>query len=194
MVAPQFSITSNFKENMTTNNKIIYLVPEPNTEGFKVGYQDNTVDLPFDITSERVCTSSATYKFSLGCRTYAPPEAGALFLLPRSKTAMLHDKEGIEEWIIPSATDDEVTAYLSNSLRLANTIGVIDASYRGIWIAFCQFEGRVKLLPGVTYLQAMPQDPSWSIKIVESIADVPEHLRVTERGEGSFGSTDEVKK
>lgn len=187
------------------NNKVIYLVPEPGVEGFKQGYNDHSIDLPFNIDRKyRLIDPNLTYQIPLGCRTYAPADCGGLFLMPRSKCSLLWPKE----WLKPSAFNrltgteykgvalrdapEQIQAYEACDLSLTNTIGYIDYSYRGEWMARCKVRGRVTIEPGKPLFQAVPLNTEYTIMVVNSINDVPRELRETERGDGGFGSSDKV--
>lgn len=187
------------------SDKIIYLIPEPGVEGFKQGYEDHSIDVPFRISKPfliRGFYSGRTYQLPLGCRTYAPPESGGILLMPRSKASLLWPKEQLKQqpmnrrnpvdYRVIDVVDapEELTAYESCNLRLTNTIGYIDYSYRGEWLARFEVTGEVNIEPGKPLLQAVPLNTEYTFKVVESIDDVPEELRDTKRAEGGFGSTD----
>jgi len=72
-----------------------------------------------------------------------------------------------------------------SGLELNNTCGVIDADYRGEWVATL----KVKHFPGTRWLAG---DRILQFLIVPVLSVVPElvdSLTPTERGEGGFGST-----
>jgi len=73
------------------------------------------------------------------------------------------------------------------SLRLANSVGVIDSGYRGELIAmFDCFYGDYKIEEGSRLMQVVA--PSM-MPIYPILVDTEEELGTTDRGEGGFGST-----
>lgn len=186
-------------------DKLIYVVPEPGVQGFKTAFTDHSIDVPFRIEKESVLgRSDVTYQIPCGMRTYAPPECGGILLLPRSKASLLWPKDQISSerkpWnrtsvsrVLSSDTlPDTITMYEPCDLRLTNTVGYIDWSYRGEWMARCSVRGRVQIEPGKPLLQAVPINTEYKFLVVESINDVPEEIRSTQRGEGGYGSTDQA--
>lgn len=183
--------------------KIIYLVPEAGVKGFKQGYEDHSIDIPFRISqASRLAFNDFTVEVPLGCRTYAPPESGGMLLMPRSKCSLLWPKNELEKQPFNrrNPTDyrgielpdlaPEIKVWENANIRLTNTVGYIDYSYRGEWLARMRVEGVVTIEPGKPLFQAVPLNTEYKFRVVESINDVPEKLRETERGEGGFGSTD----
>lgn len=185
-------------------NNIIYLVPEPGVQGFKQGYEDHSIDIPFRISKpSRISYCDFTIEVPLGLRTYVDPGVGGIFFVPRSKASLLWPKEEVTPQPfnkrnpidyrginIPDLAP-EIKAWENSNIRLANTIAYIDHSYRGEWLARLRVEGVVTLEPDKPLLQAIPLNTTYKFRVVNSIDDVPEHLRETNRGSGGFGSTDD---
>lgn len=71
-------------------------------------------------------------------------------------------------------------------MRLANSVGLIDAGYRGVLMAAVDVDRRFEIQAGDRYFQIVKPDllPWTSIHIVDEIPGGP-----TLRGEGGFGST-----
>ena len=71
-------------------------------------------------------------------------------------------------------------------MRLANSVGLIDAGYRGVLMAAVDVNRQFHVQPGDRYFQLVKPDllPWTKIHIVEEIPGGP-----TLRGEGGFGST-----
>jgi dUTP pyrophosphatase len=71
-------------------------------------------------------------------------------------------------------------------MRLANSVGLIDAGYRGVLMAAVDVNRRFDIHPGDRYFQLVRPDllPWTIVHIVEEIPGGP-----TLRGEGGFGST-----
>ncbi len=71
-------------------------------------------------------------------------------------------------------------------MRLANSVGLIDAGYRGVLMAAVDVERKFEVQPGDRYFQLVRPDllPWTIVYIVDEIPGGP-----TLRGEGGFGST-----
>jgi hypothetical protein len=178
--------------------------------GLKKAYNANSLDLIFptiltdfeifshmsDIGDEN-SNEALAYTFNLGFKTFAPLGADML-MLPRSSSGNLN-KQSLSSSDIRHTygkTSEEFNGTFQNiffrsSLKLTNTVGYIDSDYRGEWIANIYLDGYTAVLkPGKAYLQAVPVEPSkYRFKIVETISEVPETLRETQRGSGGFGSS-----
>ena len=190
-------------------DKIIYIVPKPGLKegAFKVGYEDHSIDVPFRIESTlRLGNSKLTYQIPLGFKTYTDSGCGGMLLMPRSKASLLWEKEQLhtgegkpqlrrspvdyKQLTLEGRTDD-AKAFMECDIRLANTIGYIDYSYRGEWIARLKANGAPTITPDKQLLQAVPLNTEYKFKVVSSLADVPKELIETERGDGAYGSTDQ---
>ena len=92
------------------------------------------------------------------------PEGHVALLVPRSSTGM-------------------------KGLHLRNTVGVIDADYRGEWIAHITYDdinvwgNTIKFKRGERALQAL------IIPVKQESINIVDELSVTGRGDGGFGST-----
>ena len=127
----------------------------------------NQRDAALDAFVEMDCTgvAGATERIHLGCRIAAYDTARkqfrAFWLLPRSSIS-------------------------KSPLRMANSVGLIDAGYRGILMGALDFKSDFTAKIGERYFQiAGPELLPWTaIHIVEEIPG-----GATLRGEGGFGST-----
>ena len=72
-----------------------------------------------------------------------------------------------------------------HGLELNNTCGVIDADYRGEWIATL----KTKHFPGITWLAGDRLLQFMIVPVLSVIPELVEALSTTERGDGGFGST-----
>jgi dUTP pyrophosphatase len=83
-------------------------------------------------------------------------------------------------WLLPRSSISK------SPLRMANSVGLIDAGYRGQLMGAVDFRGAFVAKPGERYFQITSSDllPWRSIHIVEEIPGGP-----TRRDEGGFGST-----
>lgn len=130
----------------------------------------------------------AYLEIDLGVKTYYDPNLPEILMMPRSSASLMqwHVKDG-------NYSDSINVYYGAAFLTLANTVGVIDSTYRGEWKARCLIHGDVSdfsdYINEKPWLQAVPLfDAEWIV--VDSVDEVPENLLNTERGEGGFGSTD----
>lgn len=173
------------------SDKIIYLVPEPGVDPalFTTGYGDHSVDIPLVLKEPSVLAAQdVTYEMKCGFKTYAPAGCGGMFLMPRSSTSLLWPKDKRDSKRVPNSSPD-IVRYQPNHIALTNTIGYIDASYRGEWMVRFSVTGRVELLAYPKLFQAVPLNTEYKF-LVCTLADVPTELLETARGEGGFGSTD----
>lgn len=124
-------------------------------------------DAALDAFAEVECSgiTGATEKVMLGCKVAAYDTSRrqfrAFWLLPRSSIS-------------------------KSPLRMANSVGLIDAGYRGVLMGAVDFRSDFTAKPGECYFQiAGPELLPWTaIHIVSEIPGGP-----TLRGEGGFGST-----
>ena len=75
-----------------------------------------------------------------------------------------------------------------NQVRQANSLGVIDRSYRGVLMGAVLPNGApgVKINPGTRLIQVLAPDMGWISRVVlKPLSELDE----TNRGEGGFGST-----
>lgn len=178
------------------SEKIIYVLVEKDSvnDAIKSAYGDPTIDLPFDIDKPmQIWDKGLMYRVPLGIRTFTDKGAGSILMVPRSSSGNLLKREAVN---VVDRFPLGVKVYNLSSIRLANTVGVIDASYRGEWLAMLVLDGieKVTLNPGTPYLQAFCTNPEYNFKVVRSIDEVPEALRETERGANGFGSSSQPPK
>lgn len=137
-------------------------VSEPLSE-FVVYANDNN-DLGLDILMPRdivVPANSFSTKIPLGIKIYSNNPQIGFYLLPRSSTGS------------------------KTRLRLSNSVGVIDPSYRGEIIACVDnFGDEIVLGRGERYFQLVPSGGQIvkTVRVVDSLSE-------TSRGDGGFGST-----
>ena len=135
------------------------------------------------------------------------PDAGFdLFVPPaiegtvegRSTFKLDHQVKASMTWVCKNDTEMDVACYLyprsstgtKTPLRLANSVGIIDAGYRGSLIAaFDNWSDEpYNITEGQRLVQLCPPDLS-NYPLYVSLVDTVEELGVTERGDGGFGST-----
>lgn len=110
-------------------------------------------------------TSGSTERLDLGTRAAVYDRANkqfrAFFLMPRSSIS-------------------------KTPMRMANSVGLIDAGYRGILLGAVDFQQEYTAVAGERYFQIVAPDllPWHAVYIVDEIPGGP-----TLRGEGGFGST-----
>ena len=110
---------------------------------------------------------------------YETPEFIKFGLKMRLLKVVEDEKIDSHYWLVPRSS------IYKTGLIMANSVGVIDASYRGevkapVW----SMTGTSKVNMGDRLFQVVAPDMGWikNIRIVESLPD-------TDRGEGGFGST-----
>jgi dUTP pyrophosphatase len=97
----------------------------------------------------------------------------------RAMMTRLDTGEGVHYWLAPRSSIYK-TGYV-----MANSLGVIDRSYRGVLKApVVRAAGSGALRQGERHFQIVAPDLGW-IKEVEVVAELP----ATARGDGGFGST-----
>ncbi len=124
-------------------------------------------DAALDAFVESDCTgqAGATERILLGCRAGAYDTARkqfrAFWLLPRSSIS-------------------------KSPLRMANSVGLIDAGYRGVLMGAVDFQANFTAKVGERYFQmAGPELLPWTN--IHIVSEIPGGA--TLRGEGGFGST-----
>lgn len=175
----------------------VQLLSNNSLKYFKTAYDSNGLDIPFnlgkDLTLPKVLYKDNTIVMHLGFKTYSPID---LLLIPRSGSSLVEKHMfGSVDAVDVDLKETSVDVYNNSCIKLANTVGYIDHDYRGEWQARIQIESNdssFTLKAGKCYLQMVPHNYTGGVdyKIVTSPSDVPEHLRVTERGEGGFNSSD----
>ncbi len=115
--------------------------------------------------------------------TFVPGEKKLVSMRVKAKlTIHSYDKkkEAVHYWMPPRSSISKT------GLMLCNSIGVIDASYRGELMAFLwnTTDKEITVKKGDRLVQIVGPDMGW-IKIV----NVVDALDSTERGEGGFGSS-----
>lgn len=165
---------------------VYVLVDDPSY--VKTAYDSSTFDLSFRIDQEVSIFSGASFKLKTGVKTFS--DSVDFLMVPRSSSGRL--SKGLFHIEAEPYKSLGIEIERPSSLKLANTVGVIDRDYKGEWIAWVQVEAHEEdnfvLVPGNYYLQAVPLSPC-SIQVVTSLNDVPEALRTSSRGEGGFGSS-----
>lgn len=99
----------------------------------------------------------------------------------RAMMTRLDTGEGVHYWLAPRSSIYK-TGYV-----MANSLGVIDRSYRGVLkapVVQASGNGSGALRQGERHFQIVAPDLGW-IKEVEVVAELP----ATARGDGGFGST-----
>lgn len=180
----------------------IYVVPEPGTIAPSIAYEAQSIDLYFRIPGAfeiKGTDINWVYEIPMGIKTYVQSGSPGMFMLPRSSASLTTKPKNTTNYFIPDiegSLDDKWTAadkclriYKPTGIRLANTLGYIDADYRGEWIARIITDGEALLDPNKSYFQAIPHDPSYKFKIVSSLEDIPRDIIETTRGAGGFGSS-----
>lgn len=184
---------------MASELPVVYILVEDESY-IKFSYESSTFDLSFremDFLETTYLYPHNSYKFTTGVKTFT--DSVDFLMVPRSSSGRLEkgraaiSPDGLHN---PVFLDDDRIGVLSveasSSIKLANTIGVIDRDYKGEWIAWVQADcphwDSVPLRGGSFYLQAVPLVPC-RFKVVTQIEDVPEPLRTSSRGEGGFGSS-----
>lgn len=74
-------------------------------------------------------------------------------------------------------------------LALRNTVGVIDADYRGEWIAHITFDDINTWGNTITYKRGERALQALIIPVKRETINIVDELSVTNRGDGGFGST-----
>ena len=74
-------------------------------------------------------------------------------------------------------------------LSLRNTVGVIDADYRGEWIAHITFDDINTWGNTITYKRGERALQALIIPVKRETINIVDELSVTNRGDGGFGST-----
>jgi dUTP pyrophosphatase len=130
-----------------------------------VPYAERDAALDAFVETECVGAAGSTERLILGCKAAAydtqRKQFRAFWLLPRSSIS-------------------------KSPLRMANSVGLIDAGYRGVLMGAVDFRADFTARVGERYFQiAGPELLPWSaIHLVSEIPGGP-----TLRGEGGFGST-----
>jgi len=146
------------------------------------------------VVEQYLHTAGPTY-FDAGFDLFCPEE---IFLAGRQTGKVDHQVKAAMEFVNGAASDAPMPVgyYLyprsstgsKTPLRLANSVGIIDAGYRGHLIAMFDNwqDGAFQVEPGQRLVQICPPNLTYPmyVKLVEA-----EDLGVTERGEGGFGST-----
>lgn len=139
--------------------------------------EPDAAEFPYASSAER---SNENAGFDL----YTAEEFGAagpalVSLGVRAMMTRLDTGEGVHYWLAPRSSIYK-TGYV-----MANSLGVIDRSYRGVLKAPVVRAGvGAPLKRGERHFQIVAADLGW-IKEVEVVAELP----ATARGEGGFGST-----
>lgn len=109
----------------------------------------------------------------------------AVHLLDLGVRAMLVDKatgKPVHYWLLPRSS------IYKTDYMMANSVGVIDASYRGVLkgpvVPIGSSRGAKGFKRGDRHFQIVAPDMGW-ISEIERVAELPS----TERGDGGFGST-----
>ena len=135
-------------------------------------FYENIIDLPkdnagFDMYSQETIS------------IYETPEFIKFGVKMRLLKVVEDEKIDSHYWLLPRSS------IYKTGLIMANSVGVIDASYRGevkapVW----SMTGTSKVNKGDRLFQVVAPDMGWikNIRIVETLPD-------TDRGEGGFGST-----
>lgn len=135
-------------------------------------FYENMIDLPkdnagFDMYSMETIS------------IYETPEFIKFGVKMRLLKVVEDEKINSHYWLLPRSS------IYKTGLIMANSVGVIDASYRGevkapVW----SMTGTSKVNAGDRLFQVVAPDMGWirNVRIVESLPD-------TDRGEGGFGST-----
>jgi dUTP pyrophosphatase len=128
-----------------------------------LGERDAGVDAYCD--SDVSATAGETGKISLGCR------AAVYDTVRKSFRAY---------WLLPRSSISKTP------LRMANSVGLIDAGYRGVLLGVVDFRSDYTAKKGERYFQITGPDllPFQAVHIVDEIPG-----GTTLRGEGGFGST-----
>jgi len=135
------------------------------------------------------------------------PDAGFDLFVPsvvgcvvegRSTFKLNHQVKASMTWVCRNYTEMDVAYYLyprsstgtKTPLRLANSVGIIDAGYRGPLIAaFDNWSNEsYEIKEGQRLVQICPPDLS-NYPLYVELVETEEELGLTERGEGGFGST-----
>ncbi len=135
-------------------------------------FYENTVDLPKD--------NAGVDMYSMeDSSIYETPEFIKFGVKMRLLKVVEDEKIDSHYWLLPRSS------IYKTGLIMANSVGVIDASYRGevkapVW----SMTGTSKVNKGDRLFQVVAPDMGWirNIRIVESLPN-------TDRGEGGFGST-----
>ncbi len=135
-------------------------------------FYENTVDLPKDNAGFDMYSMEDS-------SIYETPEFIKFGVKMRLLKVVEDEKIDSHYWLLPRSS------IYKTGLIMANSVGVIDASYRGevkapVW----SMTGTSKVNTGDRLFQVVAPDMGWirNIRIVESLPD-------TDRGEGGFGST-----
>ena len=116
------------------------------------------------------------------CAKEVTEKAGSTQRLPLGTKAAAYDSQhGFRAfWLIPRSSISKTP------LRMANSVGLIDAGYRGELLGATDFQEDFTVRPGERYYQIVGADllPWKAIHIVEEIPG-----GATLRGAGGFGST-----
>lgn len=175
--------------------KVYVLVDNKKVKTPRVENKARTMDLWFPVfspdllhTIEDNLMTPVYLEIDLGIKTYYNPNLPEILMLPRSSASLM-------QWHVKDeGYSDYINVYHGASfLTLANTVGVIDSTYRGEWKARCLIHGDTSefadYINKKPWLQAVPLfDAEWIL--VDDVSQIPEELINTERGEGRFGSTD----
>jgi dUTP pyrophosphatase len=151
------------------NGYVLFLKPESSSHpfyNFSIKYTDDNAGVDL---------------FSV--EDYVGDVGGPTHLLDLGVRAMLVDiatREPVHFWLLPRSS-----IYKTGHM-MANSVGVIDSTYRGVLKAplVCVVEGECGIGVGQRYFQIVAPNMG-KIHLVRQVADLP----ATERGEGGFGST-----
>lgn len=126
------------------------------------------------------------------------PQVVDLVVKGRTTYKIDHQVKASMTWIHKDGSEMCVAFYLyprsstgtKTPLRLANSVGIIDAGYRGPLIAaFDNWSDEAyEIVEGQRLVQICPPDLS-NYPLHISLVHTEEELGITERGEGGFGST-----
>jgi dUTP pyrophosphatase len=135
-------------------------------------FYENTVDLPKDNAGFDMYSMEDS-------SIYETPEFIKFGVKMRLLKVVEDEKIDSHYWLLPRSS------IYKTGLIMANSVGVIDASYRGevkapVW----SMTGTSKVNKGDRLFQVVAPDMGWirNVRIVESLPN-------TDRGEGGFGST-----
>jgi dUTPase len=118
----------------------------------------------------------------LTAKKFGGNEAGLLDLGVRAMLVDNETKKPVHYWLLPRSS------IYKTGFIMANSVGVIDASYRGVLkapvVRAAKSGGEFFLERGARYFQIVAPDMGW-ISEVHRVGALPE----TARGDGGFGST-----
>ena len=150
----------------------LYLVPEAGDESVMNYYRD--------LESKPLSNENAGVDL-LTCETWGSTDPHLLNLGVRAMLVESQSRDPVHYWLLPRSS------IYKTGYSMANSVGVIDRSYRGVLKAPVVLTG-AGVVPGLKYgdrhFQIVAPDMGHIEQVVIAMA-LPE----TERGEGGFGSS-----